>query len=116
MANIDFEQGENKIDTWTMNYVQPSGGGYNGKLTITNKRLIFEAKFKLNIIGSADISPYAPNSLGFCVLPKDDILTVETAKNFLHKKIILIMKNGEKHTFDYGMLNIDKVAAAINQK
>ena len=117
MANIDFEQGENKIVTWTILYVPPFGGKYNGKLTVTNKRLIYEAKYEASILGTiAATSAYAPNSLGYSILPKEDILTVETAKNFLSKKVILSMKNGEKHIFDYGMLNIDKVAAAINQK
>ena len=117
MSNIELLQDENKINTWTLMYVPPSGGKFNGKLTITNKRLIYEAKYEASVLGTiAASSAYAPNSLGFSILPKDDILTVETSKNFLSKKSILTMKNGEKHTFNYGMLNIDKVVTAINQK
>ncbi|MEO5946399.1 MAG: hypothetical protein ABIP79_06245 [Chitinophagaceae bacterium] len=37
---IEMQPNETKIDTWTILYIPPNGGRYNGKLTITNKRLI----------------------------------------------------------------------------
>jgi len=117
MSTFELEQGETKIDTWTLLYVPPSGGKFNGKLTITNKRLIYEAQYDASILGTiAASSAYAPSSLGYSSFPKDDIENIETSKSFLSKKAIITMKNGEKHIFDYGMLNIDKVVAAMTSR
>ncbi|MGA2297549.1 MAG: hypothetical protein ABSG15_08390 [FCB group bacterium] len=117
MGNFEIEPGENKIDTWTIMYVPPYGGKYNGKLTVTNKRLIYEAKYEATVLGTlVASSPFAPNSLGVSILPKDSITYVETTKSFLSKKVIVNMKNGEKHIFDYGALGVDKVEAAINAR
>ena len=41
--NITLQPGETKIDTWTLLYLPPNGGKYNGKLTITNQRLLYDA-------------------------------------------------------------------------
>ena len=49
-------------------------------------------------------------------IPKDMITNVEVKKSFFKKKVMLTLDTGEVHTFDYGMLPIDKVAAAIEQK
>jgi hypothetical protein len=117
MSNFEIESGENKIDTWTIMYVPPYGGKYNGKLTVTNKRLIYEAKYEATVLGTlAASSPFAPNSLGVSILPKEDITLVEISKSFLSKKVIVNMNNGEKHIFDYGALGVDKVADAIKSK
>ena len=42
---------ENVIDTWTLLYTPPGGGKYNGKLTITNKRLLYDAKYDVSVRG-----------------------------------------------------------------
>ena len=42
---IELHPGEIKIDTWAILYIPPNGGKYNGKLTITNKRLLYDARF-----------------------------------------------------------------------
>jgi len=112
MSILKFDSVEYKIDSWTVLYIPPIGGKYNGKLTVTNVNLFYEAKFNVSVIWENIF--YAPSSSGLIVLPKKDILTTETQKNFLSKKIILTMKNGEKHIIDYGMLNIDKLVEAIN--
>ena len=42
---------EQAIDTWTLLYIPPGGGKYNGKLTITNKRLLYDAKYDVSARG-----------------------------------------------------------------
>jgi triosephosphate isomerase len=37
-------------------------------------------------------------------------------KSFLSKKCIVTLKDGSRHTFNYGAMNIDKCAAAIQTK
>jgi hypothetical protein len=43
-----MQPNETKIDDWTILYTPPGGGKYNGKLTITNKRLLCIAKFEVS--------------------------------------------------------------------
>jgi hypothetical protein len=48
---IELLPGEAKIDTWTIMYMPPGGGKYNGKLTVTNKRLLYDAKYDVSAKG-----------------------------------------------------------------
>ena len=48
---IELQPGETKIDTWTLLYTPPGGGKYNGKLTITNQRLLYDAKYDVSAKG-----------------------------------------------------------------
>jgi hypothetical protein len=115
--NIEIQPGENKIDTWTILYIPPGGGKYNGKLTITNKRLIYDAKFDVSAKGLLSEAMFIKwGSEGYLEINKSDIKDVQVEKSFLAKKAILTLSDGSKHTFNYGALNIDKVADAIKEK
>ena len=46
-----LQPGEVEIDTWSLLYVPPGGGKYNGKLTVTNRRLLYDAKFDVSVKG-----------------------------------------------------------------
>ena len=48
---VTLQPGEVEIDTWTLLYVPPGGGKYNGKLTVTNRRLLYDAKFDVSVKG-----------------------------------------------------------------
>ncbi len=116
-TKFQLEPGENEIDTWTILYIPPKGGKYNGKLTVTNKRLLYDAKFDVSFGGMIEETLFVKfGSEGYVVIPKERIKNTEVKKSFLSKKVILTLDNGEVHTFDYGALNVDKVAEAINQK
>jgi len=52
-------------------------------------------------------------SEAYLVIPKNRIKSVEAEKRFFAKKVILTLDSGEKHVFNYGMLNIDPVIKAI---
>ena len=117
MIQFELEPGETIIDKWTLVYVPPGGGKYNGKLTVTNKRLLYDAQFDASFSGMIDeVLFYKTGSEGYVVIPKEMITNVEVKKSFFKKKVILTLNNGDEHIFDYGMLNIDKVAEAISRK
>src|SRR5262245_19428726 len=111
---IELQPGENKIDTWTILYVPPGGGKYNGKLTVTNKRLLYDAKYDVSakrLLSEALFMKWG--SEGYLEINKFDIIDVAVEKNFLAKKAIVTLSDGSKHVFNYGALNVDKVAEAI---
>ena len=112
--NIEMQPGETKIDTWSILYIPPNGGKYNGKLTITNKRLLYDAKYDVSTKGLLSEAMYMKwGSEGFLEINKTDIKNVEVEKSFLAKKAIVTLSDDSKHVFNYGALNVDKVAEAI---
>jgi hypothetical protein len=117
MAELNLETGEKKIDTWTVFYIDPKGNRYNGKLTVTDKRLLYDAKFEASFFGMVE-EPliYKKDSESYLIIPKNRIMKLETKKSFIKKQIFITLDNGQVHTFDYGMLNIDKIVEAIEQK
>lgn len=79
--NIQLQTGENKIDTWTILYQPPRGGKFNGKLLVTNKRLLYDAKFDYSAKGILEEFVFIKwGSEGFLEINKDDILSVEVEK------------------------------------
>lgn len=111
---IELQPGEEKIDTWTILYIPPGGGKYNGKLTITNRRLLYDAKYDVSAKGLLSEALFIKwGSEGFLEINKSEISKVDVEKSFLAKKAIVTLKDGSKHTFNYGALNVDKVAEAI---
>ncbi len=108
---------EQVIDTWTLLYIPPGGGKYNGKLTITNKRLLYDAKYDVSTKGLLSEAMFVKwGSEGYLEINKSDIADVQVEKSFLAKKAILMLTDGSKHTFNYGAMNIDKVVNAINSR
>ena len=104
-------------DTWTLLYVPPGGGKYNGKLTITNKRLLYDAKYDVSAKGLLSEAMFIKwGSEGYLEIDKSAITDLQVEKIFLAKKAILTLTDGTKHTFNYGAMNIDKVVAAINSR
>lgn len=111
---IELQPDETKIDTWTILYTPPNGGKYNGKLTITNKRLLYDAKFDVSAKGLLSEALFIKwGSEGYLEIDKADIKDVQVEKSFLAKKAIITLTDDSKHTFNYGALNVDKVAEAI---
>jgi hypothetical protein len=111
---IDMMPNEKIIDTWTILYETPNGGKFNGKLTVTSKRLLYDAKFDVTAKGLVEEALFIKwGSEDFVVIPKERIKEVEVSKSFFAKKVILTLDNNSKHVFNYGMLNIEPVASAI---
>ena len=111
---IELHPGETQIDTWTILYQPPGGGKFNGRLTITNKRLLYDAKFDVSAKGLLSEALFVKwGSEGFLEIKKNEISNVDVEKSFFSKKAILTLVDGSKHIFNYGALNIDKVVEAI---
>ena len=114
-APFDLLPGEEVIDTWTLLYIPPNGGKYNGKCTITNQRIFYDALLDYSAAGIASSFFFIQSgSMGKLMIPKSSIKDAEVKKSFLDKRVTLTLDNGEKHAFSYGAMNIDKVVAAIN--
>jgi len=117
MAKLEFlEVGEELIDTWTIIYKPHGGGAYNGKLHVTDKKLIYDAQFDMSVKGLIRESlTFVVGSYMYVAIPKEQIKNIEEKTSFFKKQIILTLDNDEKHIFDYGMLSIKKVAEAIRK-
>ena len=114
---VTLQPGEVEIDSWTLLYVPPNGGKYNGKLMVTNRRLLYDAKFDVSMQGMlAEALTVKWGSEGYLEIDKSNIQSVEVQKKLLSKKCILTLTDGSKHTFDYGAMNIDKTVAAIQAR
>ena len=114
---ITLQPGETAIDTWSLFYRPPNGGKYNGKLTVTNHRLIYDAMFDVSIKGLISEAIFVKwGSEGYLYIDKKDIQHIEVTKTLLSKRCTLTLSDGSHHVFDYGAMNIDKVAAAIGIK
>ncbi len=112
--DIKLRDGETKIGDWTLFYLPPNGGKYNGKLTVTNQRLLYDAKFDASFKGMIEEAVFIKwGSEGFMEIEKSDIKGTEVQKKLLSKRCIVTLNDGSVHTFDYGALNIDKCAEAI---
>ena len=116
MAKLEFlEPDEKLIDTWTILYKPHGGGSYNGKLHVTDKKLIYDAQFDMSVKGLVRESlTLVIGSYMYVAIAKDQINNMEVKSSFLKKQIILTLDNDEKHVFDYGLLSVKKLAEAIS--
>ncbi|HLP13765.1 MAG TPA: hypothetical protein VK177_17660 [Flavobacteriales bacterium] len=115
--NIELLPGEEKINNWTLLYSPPTGGKYNGKLVVTNKRLLYDAKFDVSAKGLVEEALFVKyGSEAFVSIPKERIKSITPEKSFFAKKAVIELDNGDKHIFNYGMLNIDPVIEAMKLK
>ncbi len=112
--DITLNPNESELGSWTLFYLPPNGGKYNGKLVVTNQRLLYDAKFDASFKGMVSEAVFIKwGSEGFLEIPKHAISVVEVEKKLLSKKCIVTLSDGSRHTFDYGALNIDKLVAAV---
>jgi hypothetical protein len=116
MANtkIELQANESIIDTWALNYIPPNGGKYNGKCTITNQRIVFEALVDYSAAAILFKGMFLKAG-SLLYIAKDEVKSIDTKKGFLNKQVILILENGEKHTLDRGAMGIDDILKAINK-
>jgi hypothetical protein len=113
---FEMQPGESAIDTWTILYQPPGGGKFNGKLTVTNQRLLFDAKYDVSAKGLLSEALFIKwGSEGYLEISKQAITEVKIEKSFLAKKVVVTLNDSSIHVFNYGVLNVDKVADAIRQ-
>ncbi|MBW2458485.1 MAG: hypothetical protein JRI68_28555 [Deltaproteobacteria bacterium] len=116
MSQFELQAGEVGIDSWTINYLPPDGGRFTGELLVTNQRLLFDATFDTSVTGALQELIIVSGSHGYLAIPKSAIQGIEVKSSFFKKKVIVTLQNGQHHTFDYGMLSVTKLAAAIEQR
>jgi hypothetical protein len=109
---LDHQSGETRIDTWTLIYEPPGGSKVKGKLTVTTQRLLYEAQWDASASGILG-NRIAKDHLE---IHKHEIDRVEVQRKLLAKRVIVTLKDGSQHVFNYGMLSIDKCAAAIRAR
>lgn len=116
MSQFEMQNGEQEIGGWTLNYVPPDGGRYTGKLVVTNQRLLFDAKFDTSMSGALKELIVVSGSHGYLSIPKSAIQDVAVKSGFFKKKVTVTLQDGKQHVFDYGMMSVKKIAAAIQQQ
>lgn len=109
-ANI--RAGETIIGAWTLFYLPPDGGKYNGKLTVTNQRLLYDAKLDASLLGVLGNQMVE----GRLVIEKSAIDGIEVQRKLFSKRATVTLADGSRHIFDYGAMNIDKCVAAIEAR
>ncbi|MBS1575205.1 MAG: hypothetical protein JST09_07875 [Bacteroidetes bacterium] len=115
MNNATLQPGETAIDTWTIFYTPPGGKKFNGKLTVTNKRLIYRTLYDAGYNpASYHVTFDKEDKDVIYSINKADIARTEVKKSLLSKKVIVTLADGTNHEFNYGAMSVDKLAAAID--
>ena len=111
MAKFDYESGEQELGSWTVNYKPPGGGRFTGKLYVTDRRLLYDAKFDSSVSGVLnDLVSVQLGSEGQLIIPKDQIASSGLDGR---AKVLVTLTDGSEHRFDYGVMSAKKIAAAI---
>jgi len=109
---IDLHPGETEIGAWTLFYLPPYGGKFNGKLTVTDCRLIYDASDDASLGGVLTNKAAS----GRMEIAKADIRDIEVTRSLFHKRALVTLADGSFHTFDRGAMSIDKVAEAMEAR
>jgi hypothetical protein len=111
VAKFDYEAGEEELGSWTVNYKPPGGGRFTGKLFVTDRRLLYDAKFDNSVTGLLnDLVSVHLGSEGYLIIAKDQI---KTSVMDGRSKVMVTLEDGSEHRFDYGVMSAKKIAAAI---
>jgi hypothetical protein len=117
------------IGSWTVNYVPEEGGRYTGTLEVGEAGLHFDTLYESSnktivkaifvdvatfaAAGGHTVYRYSNDEKAIIDLPAAEIDGVEAAKSGMTKRAVVTMKNGEMFVFDYGLLSVKKLVAAI---
>jgi hypothetical protein len=117
-------------NTWTLNYIPNEGGRYTGKLAVSADGLNFETLYEssnktivkaifidvaaFGASGGHGVYRYSNDNTATISLPAAEIANVTATKKGMMKQAVVTMANEESFTFDYGMLSVKKLVAAID--
>jgi hypothetical protein len=117
------------IGSWTVNYLPEEGGRYTGTLEVSESGLFFDTLYEssnktivkaifldvatFTAAGGHTVYRYSNDEKAVIELPASDIGGVQGARAGMTKRAVVTMKNGEQFVFDYGMLSVKKLVAAI---
>lgn len=115
MAELPLDPGEVELGKWTLNFAPQGGGRYTGPLTVTDRRIMFLAKFATSLGGTLGELIVDRGDYGCLSIPKSRIKSVDLIGGFMKKKIALTLDDGSRHVLDYGLLSVDKIVEAIRK-
>ena len=117
------------LGSWTLNYLPEAGGRVTGTLTVSDEDVRFVALYDSSnatilkgIVGSLGAFAasgghatymYDKDSEIELVLPSAEIKGTDAVRKGLMKRVVIAMENGERFVFDYGLLSVKKIVAAI---
>jgi len=120
-----------RSETWTLNYLPPEGGRFTGKLAVDEEGLRFDTLYESSnktivkaifvdvatfaAAGGHTVYRYSNDDEATVELPAAEISAVKAAKKGMMKRAVVTMDNGEEFVFDYGMLSVKKLVAAIDE-
>ena len=116
MAKFEPIEGEKELGDWIINYRPPGGGRFTGDLRVTDRRLLFDAKFNTSILGTFKELFIVSGSHQYLSIPKDSIASAVMQKKFLSKRVVVTLENSQQHVFDYGLFSVKRLHAAINER
>jgi len=115
--------------SWTINYIPAEGGRYTGKLEVGADGLRFESLYESSnktvikaifldvstfaAAGGHTVYRYSNDETAIVELPSDEISAVKATKKGFMKRAVVTMSNGEEFVFDYGMLSVKNLVAAV---
>ena len=115
--------------SWTINYIPAEGGRYTGKLEVGADGLRFESLYESSnktvikaifldvstfaAAGGHTVYRYSNDETAIVELPSDEISAVKGTKKGFMKRAVVTMSNGEEFVFDYGMLSVKNLVAAV---
>jgi hypothetical protein len=112
---ITMPPNEMRLGAWSMFYLPPIGRGYRGTLTVTNRRLLYEATFDGSFKGMLDEAATVKWASESCLeINKDSIQSVKVLLKSTSQKCILTLADGSKHAFEDP--HLDEVVAAIKAR
>jgi hypothetical protein len=115
---------------WTINYI-PEGGRLTGHLVVRDDEVTFKALYDSSFktvaksIGIA-VGALAASGGGLTylrdngeeaeiVIPCTSIARADEAKKGMMKRVVITLTDGTDYTFEYGLLGVKKLVAAVNQ-
>jgi hypothetical protein len=118
-----------ELGVWTVNYLPPEGGRFTGKLAVSDDKVEFKSLYESSnstivkaifldvstfaAAGGHSVYRHSNDKEATVELPTSEIASVEAAKKGLMKRAVITMKDGQVFTFDYGLLSVKKLVAAI---
>lgn len=113
MKAIELLPGERRLGAWTLNYLPPAGGRFTGPLVVTDRRLLFQARFDASPGGALKgLAPFR-DTRGLVAIPRERVRGVQKSGRFPCRRVAVILDNGERHVFDRGLMCVNRLAAAI---
>ena len=115
--------------SWTINYIPSEGGRYTGALEVGADSVRFETLYESSnstivkaifvdvstfaAAGGHTVYRYSNDDTATVELPAGEIAAVAATKHRMMKRVEITMQNGEVFVFDYGMLSVKNIVAAV---